>query len=134
MSVQPVSIRMRFRPGGDQGGFGFALAGAEVVGVFAANWVASEFGNASVAPIVAIAFLLGLLLPALKATDSRANDVNLTSSGRYQGHRRYHRRSPCRLPRGDADGLEALDDQHRPEACEQNAEDAASDGPDLLGD
>ena len=66
-------------PGGGQGGFGFAVAGAGVAGAFVAGWAADTFGYRSVAMVVFIlaagGFLLGLFIPAVRAEPS-ASEVS----------------------------------------------------------
>ena len=58
-------------PGGGQGGFGFAIAGAGVAGAFVAGWAADTFGYRSVAMVVfvlaTVGFVLGLFIPAVRA-------------------------------------------------------------------
>ena len=61
-------------PGGGQGGNGFALAGAAVLGAFIGGWAAEALGFASlgliVAVLAAIDFVMALCLPNLRAEGS----------------------------------------------------------------
>jgi predicted MFS family arabinose efflux permease len=61
-------------PGGGQGGNGFALAGAAVLGAFIGGWAAEELGFAVLGLVVgilaAIGFVLALFVPDLRAEGS----------------------------------------------------------------
>jgi hypothetical protein len=58
-------------PGGGQGGNGFALAGAAVLGAFIGGWAAEAIGFTSLGLIVGIlaivAFVLALFIPGIKS-------------------------------------------------------------------